>query len=256
MTPHGPNSYRRWCTEAIESGVPGSLENGLLSRLSPNLSATVTQRLTPVTLGRKQTLFEMHEPIAAVYFPVTAVCSLISVMRNGKKAEIATVGREGMIGGTSLFGARALPFRAICQIPGEALMMPSGEFTELTREHGELRMYLERYMRAHFVQVAQSSACNSVHDVTRRTARWLLLTRDRAGSDDFEMTQDLLAEMLGVRRATVTEAASDLQRRGLISYRRGRIHIADPRGLEAASCECYGVIRQGYEAIDDDGWAK
>ena len=228
------------------------IDNLLLARLSAPLRSALARHLELDTLERKQTLFEIHQPMEDVYFPVTAVCSLISVMSDGKKAEIATVGREGMIGSVSLFGARSLPFRVICQVRGESYVMPTQAFTDLLDEHGELRHWLERYMRAYFVQVAQSGACNSVHDVTRRTARWLLLTHDRAVSDDFALTQDLLAEMLGVRRATVTESASDLQRRGVIDYKRGKMHVADRQGLEGAACECYGIIRRAYDQIGEE----
>ena len=232
------------------------LNNMLLERLSPSVSSALSERLFPVRLERKQPLFEEWHPMREVYFPASAVCSLISVMRDGKTAEIATIGREGMVGAAIMFGARSLPFRGICQVAGDAYAMPSTGFSQLLADHAELRSYIERFVRAYFVQIGQNSACNSVHDVMRRTARWLLLTHDRAGGGDFDMTQDLLAEMLGVRRATVTEAASELQRRGLIGYRRGRVHIADRSGLEHAACECYDVIRRAYREIDDDPGAK
>jgi CRP-like cAMP-binding protein len=229
--------------------MPSPSDNTLLAHMSPRLQTSITPQLAAVSLGAKQMLWEAHEPIHDVYFPVTAVCSLVSVMSDGKIAEIATVGREGMMGGDSVMGMRSLPFRGINQVPGAAYVMPLQQFESLFRTDPGLRLYLERYMRAYFVQVGQSGACNSVHDVTRRCARWLLLTHDRASSDEFKMTHDLLAEMLGVRRATVTQAASELQRRGLIEYRRGHVRIADREGLVDAACECYGVIRTAYDEV-------
>jgi CRP-like cAMP-binding protein len=225
------------------------LDNMLLARLDQQLLSMLTGQLSPVTLTTKEPLFDANEPITNVYFPVTSVCSLVSVMNDGKVAEISTIGREGMVGAESMLGIRTLPFRAIDQVPGEAYTLSVSRFRSLLAQEPEFRAYIERYMRAYIVQIGQSAACNSLHDVTRRTARWLLLTHDRAQGDEFQMTQDLLAEMLGVRRATVTQAAVELQRNGFIEYRRGHIRVVDRSRLEGASCECYFIIREAYQAI-------
>jgi CRP-like cAMP-binding protein len=163
--------------------------------------------------------------------------------------EIATVGNEGMLGLPVFLGGGSIPARVFCQIEGEALRMRAERFREHVRRHEPVREVLGRYTQALFNFVAQSAACNRVHPVQKRCARWMLITQDRIGRDTFPLTQEFLALMLGTRRAAVNTAASALQRAGFIRYQRGQVSISDRRGLEGAACECYGVIRRDFDRL-------
>jgi CRP-like cAMP-binding protein len=202
--------------------------------------------LERVPLELRQLLFDVDEPIAHVYFCESAVVSVVSIMSDGTAVETATVGNEGMVGLPVFHGVDRTAAQAFCQIPGEALRMTTSAFQAELRHQGALGMLLGRYAEAMFTQVAQSSACNRVHPMRERCARWLLTTHDRVGGDEFPLTHRFLAQMLGVRRATVTEAAGSLQEAGLIEYRMGRVLVLDRLGLETASCECYAIIRRAF----------
>lgn len=197
----------------------------------------------PVYLEQHQPLIEQGQPITAVYFPYGAVASLLIPMADGSAVEAATVGNEGMVGLPVFLGAGSLPMTAVTQVPGRALRLGVAVFRErLTAADGPLHAVLARYAQTMFTQLAQNVACNRLHRVEQRCARWLLMTADRVDRNEFPLTQEFLAEMLGVRRASVSETASRLAQRGLIRYARGVITILDRAGLEQASCECYGVI--------------
>ena len=222
---------------------PKPARNRILAALPPKDLKRLEPKLEGLSLEFKQPVYEPGEPIRHVYFPTSGIVSLVIVMSDDLPVEIATVGREGMVGLPVFLEAGETPNRAFCQVPGAALRMEAEAFKAEARRGGGLTSLLLRYTQALFNQVAQSAACNRTHTVEERCARWLLQTHDRVGEDRFLLTQEFMAEMLGVRRATVNIAAGILQRAGFIIYSRGRITILDRPGLESASCECYGVVK-------------
>lgn len=197
----------------------------------------------------RQVLYRPHEPIEDVHFPVTGVASLVSILADGRSVEVASIGNEGIVGVPFPPGRRHGPFHVMAQVPGEALRMTSEEFVRLTGSNDEFRSMWERYLHALFVQVAQSAACNSVHGVIERVARWMLMMADRSEDDSLEVTHELLADMLGVRRASITMAAGELQDEGAIDQARGRVRIVDRSRLELRACECYELIRAAYADV-------
>jgi CRP-like cAMP-binding protein len=204
-------------------------------------------RLEKVPVTIKQPIYEAGKPIQYVYFPLTAVISQVVTMANGEVVESATVGREGMVGVSVLLQSDRSPMNAFGQMEGEAIRMPAAELRQEISQGGSLARVFLRYTEAYFVQVAQGGACNQLHSARHRCARWLLMTHDRLDRDEFALTHEFLGQMMAVRRATVSEIAAALQNEGLIRYGRGRMTVLDRAGLEAASCECYGVIRREYE---------
>ena len=202
-----------------------------------------------VTLKTRDLVFDINEPIRYVYFVNHGVVSVVSVMSDGNAVETATIGFEGMVGMPVFHRTDRTVAQAFCQVPGDALRMSADAFRAAVEDAPALTTILHRYAQALFTQVAQSSACNRLHTARQRCARWLLQTHDRAGSDEFALTQDFLAQMLGVRRATVSEVAARLQDVGLIRYVYGRIAIVDRPALEEAACECYSIIRREYDRL-------
>lgn len=170
-------------------------------------------------------------------------------MLDGRSAEVGVVGREGMLGVPAFLGADSYPTQVICQVPAEVLRMPAAAFVAEVRRGGQLQDAVYRYSRILIDTSSRLAACNCLHRLEERCARWLLMSRDRACSDEFPMTQEFLALMIGARRASVTLAAGILQKAGLISYRRGRLTILDRVGLEDVACECYRAIREEYDRI-------
>jgi len=216
--------------------------NRLLDLLPAADRRRLLDHMELVELDLRQPVYEPGKPIEYVYFPLTTVISMLAVMDDGQAVEVATMGNEGMAGLPVFLGATSSPDRAFAQVPGRALRMSAGEFRELANGAGTVQGLLQRYTQAFFVQLAQGAACNRLHSTDQRLARWLLLTHDRVGQDRFPLTQEFMAQMLAVRRATVTEAAGRLQQAGLITYSRGIVTILDRPGLEAVSCECYRII--------------
>jgi CRP-like cAMP-binding protein len=227
--------------------APG--QNRLLSALSRDLQIRLLPRMEKVTLTARQPLFEAQAPISHVYFPLSGATSLVIALKGGEAVEIATVGNEGMVGACVFLGADRGTMRAVCQVAGQALKMRSESFRHSLAEHPDFADMVRRYAHGMINQISQTTACNHVHSVQQRMCRWLLMTQDRVGADEFHLTQEFLAQMLGVRRPSVTVAAGMLQRAGLIQYQRGRIRIADRAGLEAASCECYVSARQDMDRL-------
>ena len=223
--------------------------NRLLSTLQKSLYKELAPDLEKVSLTLRQKLYEPDQPIEAVYFPVNGVVSMLAHMDNGELIEVATVGNEGMIGLPLFLGAEATPGVAFSQVPGDALRMSAKQFRKAIANNGPFTKMLHRYTQALMVQISQGNACNRAHSIEERCARWLLLTHDRVGEDEFMLTQEFLSQMLGVRRATVNTVAAAFQKAGLIDYSRGRIRILDRKGLEAASCRCYAVIRDEYDRM-------
>jgi CRP-like cAMP-binding protein len=204
------------------------------------------------TLRHSQMLFRDDEPGDMAAFPLTCIISMITAMHNGDECEYGTIGREGLLGLQVALGAQPLRGQALVQLEGEAVLFPGSLLRERTFEENampELRRLLLRYAQATINVLAQSAACNALHPIATRTARWILSSRDRAGSDYFSLTQDFLARMLGVRRGGVSAAAADLQKAGVIEYNRGHIRVLNRAGLEARSCECYAIIRDEYERV-------
>ncbi|MCA1711273.1 MAG: Crp/Fnr family transcriptional regulator [Actinobacteria bacterium] len=196
-----------------------------------------------VELAQGDVLFERDEPTRHVHFPVAAVVSLLVPMSDGSLIEAATVGNEGLAGLNVFLGANSLAMRAIAQIPGPALRMTTEDFRGLLADvDGPLTAVIQRYTQTLFTQLAQNVACNRLHTVEQRCARWVLMIADRVPSGAFPLTQQFLAHMLGVRRASVSEAAGRLAKDGHLAYTRGAVRILDRPGLENRSCECYGVI--------------
>ena len=194
----------------------------------------------------------LHDPgrrVRHVYFPVNGVASLVTRLSDGSCVEAATTGNEGIVGLPVFLETGSASIEAFVQIPGQSLRMRADAFLNELRPGSDLRRLADSYTRALLRLVAQSAACNRKHSTEQRCARWLLMSHDRVQSDTFHLTQEFLAEMLGTRRTAVTACAGELRRKGLITYRRGWITVLDRRGLEKASCECYGAIRQEFDGI-------
>ena len=225
------------------------------NRLLGALPAEDFERLLPhletVTLEVKDFLYETDRPIEYVYFPIDCVTSTIATMRDGRTVEVGTIGKEGMDGLPVFLGAQTAPLASFCQVPGDAARMTAEALRSEVGPGDRLYELLRRFTEATLVFAAQSSACNRLHSVEQRCSRWILHTHDRVGKDEFYLTQEFLSQMLGVRRASVSEVASAFQGEGLIYYRRGNLRIDDRSGLEAVTCECHGVITKEFERLLD-----
>jgi CRP-like cAMP-binding protein len=229
--------------------APGALQNQLLA----SLPAAVLSRLEPslelVSMQLGEVLYESGTQPSHVYFPTTAIVSLLYVMEDGSSAEIAVVGNEGIVGVALFMGGETTPSRGIVQCAGHAYRLKGQHLKEEFMRAADLQHVLLRYTQALLTQMAQTAVCNRHHSVDQQLCRWLLLTFDRLPSNELTMTQELIANMLGVRREGVTEAAGKLQKAGLIRYNRGRITIIDRAGLEARSCECYAVVKGEFDRL-------
>ncbi len=206
----------------------------------------VDEALERVHVPLKTIIYESGGRITDIYFPIDAVISIVTVMRDGTHIEVVTVGREGLTGAQGLLDGPVASQLTYCQVAGDAYRLPFARFTELCEEFPALRALAQRYLSAQLDVMAQSIACNRLHFVNERCARWLLMTRDRVGRSDFPLTHEVLATMLGVRRAGVSIAAAALQHAGSISYRRGRFSVVDRTALESAACECYPAINAAF----------
>jgi CRP-like cAMP-binding protein len=220
------------------------LANRLLAVLGPEERDRLLRGAKSEPIDAHQVLHAADREISHVYFPVSGVVSLVVKMTNAADVEVMTIGNEGVIGIPVILGVVSTTMEGVCQIPGRALKVPARVILEEIRRTASVSRLLLRYSEAVMVQLAQHAACNRTHSMEQRCARWLLMARDRVASDEFPLTQQFLAEMLGVRRATVTVVAGALQKAGLIDYSRGRIHIVNRRGLERVACECYEVVRR------------
>ena len=218
--------------------------NRLLAALPGRNYRRLLPGLEPVVLNFGDVLYEPGEKMRHVYFPGDSLVSLLTLVDHRMALEVGMVGREGMVGLALALGAQASPVRALVQGSGNAMRMTSARFSREIRASPRLREGVHHYANALLAQVSQTAACNRFHVVVARLARWLLMTRDRVGSDEFRLTHEFLGHMLGVRRVGVTAAARTLQARKLIEYRRGKIRILDGKGLEAVACECYAVVNK------------
>jgi CRP-like cAMP-binding protein len=226
-----------------------SIQSALLRALPARFLAALAPRFSRVLLEPKDVVYDNGVPIEHVYFPEGGLISIVGTTRDGSAVEVATIGKEGMVGLPVFLGVSQTAGHAFSQVAGPALRMKSNTFRKIARKDGPLRELMERYTQTLFTLIAQSAACNRLHVNEERFARWLLLCHDRIGSDQFPLTQQFISQMLGVRRATVSSVASTLQREGLIRYARGTITICDRNALEAAACECYSIIRAEYDSL-------
>jgi CRP-like cAMP-binding protein len=223
--------------------------NRLLDALDRFTRETLAPDLKLVQLGIKDSVYKPGQPIHNVYFPLSGVVSLLASTETGPPIEVATIGNEGMAGLPLFLGTDRSPGSCFCQVPGSALKMSAAAFRAAAKENGVFTQILHRYTQALMVQISQSTACNRKHSIRERCARWLLLTHDRVGKNNFLLTQEFLGEMLGVRRASVGVVVASLQRSRLLRYSRGRITILDRRGLESVSCVCYSIVRKEYDRL-------
>ena len=218
-------------------------ENSLLAALPRKDRQRLLAGFEPVTLTFGEVLYESGQPIRHVYFPIDCLISLLTTVEGHGALEVGLVGYEGMIGVPLALGIDVSAVDAVVQGSGAGMRMKSASFRRELRQNRPLQRALHGYAHALMVQITQAAACNRFHAVEARLARWLLMTRDRLGTNHFHLTQELLGNMLGVLRVAVTNAAGALQRRKLISYSRGDINILDGNGLEAASCRCYQIVK-------------
>ena len=245
-------------TEAqhTEAENPETQKSGLSpnqNHLLANLSREVQHRLfpylelVPMTLGKS--LYESGDILRHVYFPTDCIVSLLYVMEDGASAEISVVGNEGLVGIALFMGGETTPSRAVVQSAGSAYRLPGQHLKDEFAKHGELLFLMLRYTQSLITQMAQTAVCNRHHTVDQQLCRWLLLSLDRLSGDSLVMTQELIANMLGVRREGVTEAAGKLQKKGAISYSRGHIKVLDRPMLEQLSCECYRVVKEETDRL-------
>ena len=218
-------------------------QNRLLAALPADVQGHFQGNLMPAHLALGQVIYEPHETLQHVYFPTTAIVSLLYTMEDGTSAEMGVVGCDGVVGIAVFMGGDTTPNRAVVQSAGDALRLELRFFRQEFRRVGELHRALLLYTQALLTQMSQTAVCNRLHSVEQQLCRWLLLSHDRLQSDELVMTQELIANMLGVRREGVSVAAHRLQEAGLIRYRRGHITIVDRPGLERAVCECYQVVK-------------
>ncbi|TCP01774.1 Crp/Fnr family transcriptional regulator [Rubrivivax gelatinosus] len=223
------------------------------------LPAADLQRWLPqlewVELPLGLVVYESGRPLGHLYFPTTAIVSLLYVMEDGASAEIAVVGNEGLVGISLFMGGETTPSRAVVQSAGEGWRLNAAAVKEAFSRPGPVMHLLLRYTQALITQMAQTAVCNRHHSLDQQLCRWLLLSLDRLRGNELVMTQELIANMLGVRREGVTEAAMRLQRHGLIRYARGHITVLDRAGLEARTCECYAVVKREYDRLLPPGTA-
>jgi CRP-like cAMP-binding protein len=224
-------------------------KNRLLAALPQREYRRLLPQLETVSLSTKQRIYKSLRTVDYVYFPLNGIVSVVAFMSDGMGIEIATVGNEGMVGLPVFLGADRTPLVAFQQIAGESMRMKSDIFRKEVKRNAALTAILHLYTQIFMVQIAQGNACNRVHSLQQRCARWLLMTHDRVGQQQFPLTQEFLSQMLGVRRAGVNEVALALKRSKLIDYQRGIMDIVDRKGLEKRTCECYWVIKREIDRV-------
>lgn len=225
----------------------GDFQNRLLARLAPKELARLDSVLQPTELEQGQVLYDPGTPLEHVYFVEQGMISVVSTMEDGDTIEVATIGNEGLAGLAAVLGANRVSHRHRVQVAGTARQMSVLALATALKLDGDLRRILFRYHATFLAHLMQGVACNGLHSVGQRCCRWLLTTRDRVGSQELNLTHEFLAQMLGVRRASVSEVLRPFQEQGLIRASRGKITILDPEALSAASCECYHLIRGEYQ---------
>jgi len=234
---------------SVRSHLPAMQQNRLLASLPHELLENWLPDLEFLQMPLGRVLYESREIEKYVYFPTSAIVSILYVMENGDSAEIAVVGNEGVVGISLFMGGNSTPSRAVVQSAGQGFRLRAKVIQDKFAEFGPATHLLLRYTQAFITQMAQTAVCNRHHSLDKQLCRWLLLSLDRLPGNELVMTQELIANMLGVRREGVTEAAAKLQKAGLISYTRGRIEVLDRVGLEKRSCECYAVVKAEYDRL-------
>jgi len=240
----------------VKSGAPGAApahhsvhQNHLLDALPAGDYARLKSYLELIPMALGQVLYKPGTRLGHVYFPTTSIISLLYVMEDGASAEIAVVGNEGMLGISLFMGGETTPSHAVVQSAGYAVRLKAQLLKDEFARFGPMMQLLLRYTQALITQMAQTAVCNRHHSVDQQLCRWLLLSLDRLATSELSMTQELIANMLGVRREGVTEAAGRLQEAGLIRYQRGHITVLERPGLEARSCECYQVVKTEFDRL-------
>jgi CRP-like cAMP-binding protein len=234
------------------SAIPDISQNYLLAALPHPVRARLIPHLESVLMPLGAVLYESGGTLSHVYFPSTAIVSLLYVMENGASAEIAVVGNEGIVGISLFMGGESTTSRAVVQSAGNGFRLRSAILKDEFNQAGPVLHLLLRYTQALITQMAQTAVCNRHHSLDQQLCRWLLLSLDRLSGYELLMTQELIANMLGVRREGVTEGAMKLQQAGLIRYARGRISVLDRTGLESRTCECYAVVKREYDRLLPD----
>jgi CRP-like cAMP-binding protein len=234
---------------ALDSEVRSALNNHLLAALSPAVQERLFPHLELVQMSLGKVLYESGDALRHMYFPTDCIISLLYVLQDGASAEISVVGKEGLIGIALFMGGETMTNRAIVQSGGHAYRLPGQRLKDEFHRDGDLQPILLRYTQSLITQMAQTAVCNRHHSVDQQLCRWLLLSLDRLSSNQLTMTQELIANMLGVRREGVTEAAGKLQKLGVISYHRGRITVLDRPKLESLCCECYAVVKKETDRL-------
>lgn len=237
--------------DAMSPNLQPLIGNRLLDTLPAAELALIRAHSVLKPLNRHDVLHEPGGVVRAVHFPVAGIVSLVCVMKNGGGVETATIGREGMVGSPIFHGVSEASQLAIVQIAGQSVEIEADQFRALLPQLPTLSALLHRFSLVLFTLAAQNSGCNRKHSIEERCCRWMLMVADRLDRDTFELTHDFIAQMLGVRRASVTEALGALEKRSLVKTSRGRITILDRAGLEASACECYGVIRDAVGSLLD-----
>jgi CRP-like cAMP-binding protein len=226
--------------------IPRSYKNRLLASLPAWDLNRLAPELSAVSLRRNQRLHEAGSAVDTVYFLEEGVCASVVTMESGRSVEVGSIGRDGFVGVSAILGAATSPNSNFMQIPGYGYKVKARILAGQADESRDLRLCLLRSIQGQNVQTAQTAACNRLHELGERLARWLLMCQDRVQADHLPITQEFLAIMLGTRRSTVTVAAGELQKAGLISYTRGNVKLIDRAGLIAASCECYRIVHKEY----------
>ena len=239
-----------WAIDLSTPPTPPPTHNRLLGQLSEEAWARLLPHLKPIDLPLGKVLYESGGTLDAVYFPTDSIISLLYVMEDGASAEISVVGFEGMVGIAVFMGGDTTPSRALVQSAGPCYTLPARLLKNEFNLHHEMRMLMLRYTQALITQMAQTAVCNRHHTIDQQLARWLLLSLDRLPDNRLSMTQELIANMLGVRREGVTEAAGKLQKLGIIRYSRGTIDVLDRKRLESLSCECYAVVKLETDRLE------
>jgi CRP-like cAMP-binding protein len=242
-------SFKPGASESLPPSPRDPKSNHLLANLPEADLARWIPLLERVELSLGQVLYESGGVQSHVYFPTTAIVSLLYVMEDGASAEIAVVGNEGIVGVSLFMGGESTPSRAVVQSAGQAYRLKSSTIKGEFSRSGAVMHLMLRYTQALITQMAQTAVCNRHHSLDQQLCRWLLLSMDRLAGNELVMTQELIANMLGVRREGVTEGALKLQRAGLIRYARGHITVIDRKGLEGRACECYAVVKKEYERL-------
>jgi CRP-like cAMP-binding protein len=224
-------------------------QNQLLAALPDAEWARWMPQLEAVEMPLGKVLYEPGSLLTHVYFPTTSIVSMLYVMEDGGSAEIAVVGFEGIVGISLFMGGESTPSRAVVQSAGQAYRLKANVMLQEFNRAGPVLHLLLRYTQALITQMSQTAVCNRHHSLDQQLCRWLLLSLDRLHTNELRMTQELIANMLGVRREGVTEAAGRMQKAGLIKYQRGRITVLDREGLELRTCECYGVVKKEYDRL-------